>query len=139
MAEKDDFNEIVRVVDVDVPGRVKVFSALRKVKGVGFSFANAICKSLNLDANKQVGYLKDDELKKILIDTYRPLIENGEISIKYNGETLKANPFPVDSQISKFSRHEISTFCILLLPLSNVVPFTSVYAAYPLLIINPMF
>lgn len=47
--------------------------------------------------------IKEEELKKVLIDTYRPLIENKEIIINYNGEKLEVKPFPVETKISKFS------------------------------------
>jgi len=65
MAEKENFEEIVRIVDRDIPGKTKLYSALRRVKGVGFNFSNAICESLGLDKQKQVGYLSEEEVKKI--------------------------------------------------------------------------
>jgi len=40
--------------------------------------------------------IKDDELKIVLSDTYRPLIEGGQIKIIYNGEILKPIKFPLD-------------------------------------------
>lgn len=45
--------------------------------------------------------IKEDVLKPVLIDTYRPLIENKEIIIKYNGEIIKSIKLPIDETFKK--------------------------------------
>jgi len=65
MAETKELKGIVRILDKDVGGNVPVKHALSKGKGVSFMMANAICTVLKLDAKKKVGYLSNDELKKI--------------------------------------------------------------------------
>jgi hypothetical protein len=41
--------------------------------------------------------IKNEEIQSLLIDTYRPLIENKEVSFFINGEEIKVNKFPLDS------------------------------------------
>jgi len=43
-------------------------------------------------------HIKDDVLKSVLVDTYRPLINNQKIIIKYNGEKIMPQPFPLDEE-----------------------------------------
>ena len=45
--------------------------------------------------------IKEDVLKTLLADTYRPLIENNEVVIKYNGDIIKPIPFPLDNEFKK--------------------------------------
>lgn len=71
MAEKekqekeDSFRHIVRVANTDIDGNKAVGFALKKVKGVSYSFANAICQLANVDASKKAGMLNDAEVKKL--------------------------------------------------------------------------
>ena len=62
---EDNFKHIVRIVNTDIKGEIKLVNALRKIQGVGFSYSNAVLKTLNMDENKQVGYMQDSDLKKI--------------------------------------------------------------------------
>ena len=63
--DKDEFKHIVRLVDADLNGNKKLLTSLRKIKGVSFSFANAICSVIDIDPEKKVGYLTDEEIKKL--------------------------------------------------------------------------
>ena len=66
MAEqKQEFQQLVRLLGADIDGNKKVFHALRKIKGISYSFSNAICKLSKIDPNQKIGYLKGEELKKI--------------------------------------------------------------------------
>jgi small subunit ribosomal protein S13 len=56
---------IVRISGVDVKGENLLFTSLIRIKGVGGPFANAICRVNNLDRNKKIGSLTDEEIKKI--------------------------------------------------------------------------
>ena len=62
---KEDFRHLVRIANTDLKGEKKIISALRNIRGVGFQFANAICFMANVDKSKQVGYLSDDEMKRL--------------------------------------------------------------------------
>ncbi|MAG52570.1 MAG: 30S ribosomal protein S13 [Nanoarchaeota archaeon] len=65
MVENKDFRHIVRLAEADLNGNKKLLSSLRKVKGVGFSFANAICTVSGIKADKQVGSLTEEDIKKL--------------------------------------------------------------------------
>ena len=60
-----ELRAIVRIVDADITGETSIYHGLRKITGVSYSFANAVCHVLNLDREKQVGMLSEDEVKKI--------------------------------------------------------------------------
>lgn len=60
-----EFKQLVRLVDADIPGNWPLYAALRKIKGVSFSFAHAVCSVLDTDVNKKIGSLNEKELQKI--------------------------------------------------------------------------
>jgi len=62
---KDDFKYLVRISNTDVDGNKKTLDSVRKIKGVGFSMANAICNLAGVDKNVKIGNLKDEDVKKI--------------------------------------------------------------------------
>lgn len=77
MAEqKQEFKQLVRLCGADIDGNKKTYHALRRVKGVSYSFSNAICKLAQVDENAKIGSLTDEELKKIETIMHKPL-ENG--------------------------------------------------------------
>ncbi len=63
--QKQEMKQLVRLLDADIPGDKKILSSLRKITGVGFSMANALCKVLELDIYRKVGTLSDEEVQKI--------------------------------------------------------------------------
>jgi len=63
--KKDNFRHILRVAGVDLNGNKKILNELRKIKGVSFAFANAICKLTGVDKNQQVGYVDEKYVSKI--------------------------------------------------------------------------
>jgi small subunit ribosomal protein S13 len=60
-----DQGRIVRILSKDLEGNSTVYSGLTKIKGVSWSFSNAVCKSLKIDKRKKVGALTQEEIKKI--------------------------------------------------------------------------
>lgn len=62
----------MRLMDTDLDGFKKVPYALRKIKGVGITLGWAIARSLNLDPNKRMGELSDEELKRIEVALREP-------------------------------------------------------------------
>lgn len=60
-----EFKELVRVSNADLNGKKPVYQALRKIKGVSFMMANAICISTNIEKNKKAGDLSNEEVIKI--------------------------------------------------------------------------
>ncbi|AEM39825.1 ribosomal protein S13P [Pyrolobus fumarii 1A] len=65
MSQQQQFRHIVRVAGTDLDGRLKVPFALAKIKGVGITFAYALCRLLGIDPEKRAGYLTDAEIQKI--------------------------------------------------------------------------
>ena len=61
----EQFKNIVRVLSTDIDGNRKVFIALRKIRGISFIFSNAICNNLNIDKDRKIGSLSNEEIKKI--------------------------------------------------------------------------
>ena len=64
MADKD-FRHIVRVANTDLVGEKKVVDALRKVKGVSFMTANAICMKAGVKRTLRMGDLAESDVKKL--------------------------------------------------------------------------
>jgi small subunit ribosomal protein S13 len=56
---------IVRIAGTDIKGEDQLFKSLQKIKGIGGSLANAICRVHGFDRNRQIGSLTDEEIKKI--------------------------------------------------------------------------
>lgn len=63
--EKEIRQRMVRILSTDIEGNMRIYPALTKIKGVSWSFSNAVCKSLNIDKNKKIGSFSQDEIKKI--------------------------------------------------------------------------
>ena len=58
-------DRIVRILSTDLEGKMKIFHGLTKIKGISWSFSNAVCKVLKIDKNKIIGSLSENEIKKI--------------------------------------------------------------------------
>ncbi len=57
--------DIVRIMSSDIYGNKKMLVGLRKIKGVSWSFANAICQKLKINPEKKIGSLSQEDIKKI--------------------------------------------------------------------------
>ncbi len=75
MAE-EQIKHLVRIANTDLKGTQAVLYALRKVKGVGIMYANAVCKVAGMDTSQKVGTLSDADLKKIDTILANPLKYN---------------------------------------------------------------
>ncbi|MEK6923458.1 MAG: 30S ribosomal protein S13, partial [Nanoarchaeota archaeon] len=64
-ASASEFRNLVRIIDVDVPGEVSIFMALTRVTGVSFMLANAISNVLKLDRAEKCGNFSPQEIEKI--------------------------------------------------------------------------
>ncbi|MEK6883688.1 MAG: 30S ribosomal protein S13 [Nanoarchaeota archaeon] len=62
--EKEDLG-LIRILSKDIEGRNNVYVGLTKIKGVSWSFANAVCRILKIDKNRKIGSLSEEEIKKI--------------------------------------------------------------------------
>ena len=72
----DEIKQIIRVSNTDIKGNIKLYHALTKIKGIGFSFANAICSSIDIDKNKKIGALSESEVKNIEDCILNPIKHN---------------------------------------------------------------
>jgi len=62
---ENNFNELVRIAQVDLDGNKPIYFAMKKIKGVSFSFSSAICHVSGVDRNKKTGLLSPSEISKI--------------------------------------------------------------------------
>lgn len=61
----EKITSIVRILSTDVPGNKHLLYGLTRIKGVSFSFARAVCLSLNLDGKRLASSLTPEEIKNI--------------------------------------------------------------------------
>ena len=61
--KEDDFKYIVRMASIDIDGNKKIPIGISKVRGIGARTGLILCNLLNLDPDKKVGYLTDEEVK----------------------------------------------------------------------------
>ncbi len=63
--EKQEIKHFLRVLNTDIDGNKQIVSALRKVHGISYSMANAICNVLEIPKLKKAGLLNDVDTKRI--------------------------------------------------------------------------
>jgi small subunit ribosomal protein S13 len=63
--EKKYEEKLIRVLSKDIEGGLNLYVGLTKIKGISWSLANAICRSLNLDKSRRIGSLSKEEIEKI--------------------------------------------------------------------------
>ncbi len=61
----EEIKGIVRIAGTDLKGEEQLLVSLTKIKGVGISLANAVCRVHNLDRNRKIGTLSEKEIEKI--------------------------------------------------------------------------
>jgi small subunit ribosomal protein S13 len=64
--EKQEFNPLVRIANVDIKGEKALLYGLTRIKGVSFSFATAVCNVSGLDRTKKIGYLDQKEIEQLV-------------------------------------------------------------------------
>jgi small subunit ribosomal protein S13 len=60
-----DVRHLVRIANTDLDGNKPIIQALKKIKGIGFSLAKAICYSANIDERAKTGLLTDAQVQKL--------------------------------------------------------------------------
>lgn len=60
-----DFRLIVRVLNTDIDGTIKVPYALAKVKGIGVNLGYAIARVAGIDPSMRIGSLSEKQVEKI--------------------------------------------------------------------------
>lgn len=62
---QEKIKQIIRIINADIIGTRPLYPALRQIKGVSYTFSNAVCNLAGLDKEKKVGSLTPEEVKKI--------------------------------------------------------------------------
>ncbi|MFQ5782073.1 MAG: 30S ribosomal protein S13 [Nitrosopumilus sp.] len=60
-----EYRHIVRIVGNDIPGERKMLVGLTQIKGIGYNFATAICDTLKINTNSNIGNLSDSDVQSI--------------------------------------------------------------------------
>ena len=83
---KED-DRIVRILSKDIKGNMKIYPGLTKIKGISWSFSNAICKLLHLDREKKIGSLTPPEIEKLTIFIKKPSVPKFLLNRRFDFET----------------------------------------------------
>ncbi len=63
--ENKESSKIIRIMQTDIPGDKKIYVGLTRIKGISWSFSNALCSKLKIDKNRRIDSLKEEEIQKI--------------------------------------------------------------------------
>jgi small subunit ribosomal protein S13 len=85
--EKKNEGRIVRILSKDIEGKLKTYVGLTKIKGVSWAISNATCQILEMDKNKKIGSLSEEEIKKISEFIKSPQIPKFLLNQRDNFET----------------------------------------------------
>merc|ERR1712146_671756 len=69
---ESNFQHILRVLNTNLDGKVKVMFALTSIKGVGRRFSNVACKKAEVDLNKRAGELPAEEVERLVTIVQNP-------------------------------------------------------------------
>ena len=106
MADEKKMQRMVRIMATDVDGSLSVIRALRKIKGIGFAFANALCLKCNIDPQQKVGLLGAEDAKRLeetVKTTFPPWLVN-----RRNDPETGANRHLIGTQIQLQLREDIN-------------------------------
>ncbi|KAG7809310.1 hypothetical protein KL921_003307 [Ogataea angusta] len=70
--DSGSFQHILRLLNTNVDGRIKVMYALTTIRGVGRRYANLVCKKADVDLSKRAGELTQEELERIVTIMQNP-------------------------------------------------------------------
>ncbi|BBL45427.1 30S ribosomal protein S13 [Nanobdella aerobiophila] len=65
VSEENNIKDVIRLAGVEINGHRPVYLELLKIPGVNWRFSNAVCFVLNLEKNRPIGSLSDEELEKL--------------------------------------------------------------------------
>lgn len=85
--QAQDPGRIVRILSKDIEGNTSLYPSLTKIKGISWSFANAVCQKLGISKTKKVGELTPEEIKKIEAFVKNPDLPNYLINRRNDLET----------------------------------------------------
>ena len=56
---------LIRILSTDLPAEKTVYTALTRIKGISWSFSNALCHKLGIDRKKKILDLSEKEIEEI--------------------------------------------------------------------------
>merc|ERR1712116_108432 len=62
----EKFQHILRILNTNIDGRIKVMFAITSIKGVGRRYANIVLKKADIEVTKRAGELIDEEVEKLI-------------------------------------------------------------------------
>lgn len=62
---REETENLIRILSTDIPTSKNVYTGLTRIKGISWSFSNAICNVLGIDKNKKIADLTAVEIEKI--------------------------------------------------------------------------
>jgi len=62
----EKFQHILRILNTNIDGRIKVMFAITSIKGVGRRYANIVLKKADVEVTKRAGELTDEEVEKVI-------------------------------------------------------------------------
>lgn len=86
--------KLIRILQKDIEGDKKVLHGLTMIKGISWSFSNAICVKLGIDRNKTIQELSEQEIEKITEFMKKPELKDFLINRRKDfdsGEDLHLN------------------------------------------------
>jgi small subunit ribosomal protein S13 len=63
--DKKQEERLIRILSTDIPSTRSVYSGLTNIKGVSWSFSNAICNHFDIDEDTTIGDLSEDKIDEI--------------------------------------------------------------------------
>jgi len=88
--KKVEEESLIRILSTDIPGNINIYSGLTRIKGVSWSYSNAVCNVLNLDKNKKIFELSQEEIKRISEFIKNPKVPEFILNRKKDLETGKS-------------------------------------------------
>jgi small subunit ribosomal protein S18e len=62
----EKFQHILRILNTNIDGKIKIMFAVTSIKGVGRRYANVVLKKADIDLTKRAGELSEEEVYSII-------------------------------------------------------------------------
>lgn len=62
----EKFQHILRILNTNIDGKIKIMFAVTSIKGVGRRYANVVLKKADIDLTKRAGELSEEEVRLLL-------------------------------------------------------------------------
>ena len=99
--------KIVRIAATDIDGSTQLLRGLRKIKGVSFMYANAVCRKADIDGRKKLSDMSAEEVKRIGEDVNKPGISFWLLNRRKDPETGRNMHF-IGPELDLHKREDIN-------------------------------